>query len=115
MTTLAPKEAMRALADGKKIRNIEWAPNMHLSLISGHICTEGGHGYAITNFNNFELYQEPKQKVRMWKWAFQYKSSGKVSDTSNYFRNQEEVEEMFKKSNIRILQKIETSMIEVEE
>ena len=69
MTT---KEAIQAMLDGKKVRDVKWVPEEYIYISEGDIVCEKGtklHSFNVAN-TDWEIYEEPKPKqiVVIEKW-----------------------------------------------
>lgn len=60
--TLTPQEALRALADGKKLSLPGWV-GKYINLNGDAICYGGGAVVSFTSYDGFIEYTEPKPKV----------------------------------------------------
>lgn len=62
--TLSPAEALRALADGKKLSLPGWSAEkyIYLNLGLGSICYNGGAIVSFTDYSGFIEYTEPRPK-----------------------------------------------------
>lgn len=63
--TLTPEQALRALADGKKIiDDLDHGQYMYLNTI-GEVRTGEGYRTGLSRFYGFKIYQPPKEKETM--------------------------------------------------
>ncbi len=60
-------EIYQALLDKKKIRQSAWPPHEFIHLKNGNIVfqNDGEFSPSFSSINNWELYQQPKQKVKI--------------------------------------------------
>ena len=97
MTT---KEAIQAMLDGKKVRDVKWVPEEYIYISEGDIvCEKGTKLYSFNVANTgWEIYEEPKPKqtVVIEKWLCK-------SASENYFII--EGEEAFFKTGVYVKQK----------
>lgn len=66
--TLTPQEALRALADGKKLTSSVWKNGDFVHLENGDILDECGMKTDIMPIKNYILYTEPKPKRKVANW-----------------------------------------------
>lgn len=67
------REAIRLIMDGKKIRKNAWDKGQYIYISDFDIIKdENDERYNINNSTgvNWEIYEEPKKKVTMYKWAY---------------------------------------------
>lgn len=62
--TLSPQEALRALADGKKLSLPGWV-GKYINLNGDAICYGGGAVVSFTSYDGFIEYTEPKPKRKV--------------------------------------------------
>ena len=64
--------AMQTLLDGKKICAYGWSKREFIHLIEGRIVDEENKLFEFsTELDYYQLYIEPKQKVKLYQWAVQ--------------------------------------------
>ena len=60
--TLTMREALIALAEGKKITNTAWKKGYYIYINEGHLINNNGaHLEELEVFCNYELYTDPKE------------------------------------------------------
>ena len=62
---------------------------------------------AVTEF--WEIYEEPKKKVKMYKWAVQWHNRSYPEDTHHYYTNESEVP-----TGCKVIKRLDYTEIEVE-
>lgn len=73
-------EAMQALLDGKKIRCLGWDDSEYIYLKDGVITCEKELISLFESEYEYELYQEPKQKVKLYPFAVLRNKHGAIVD-----------------------------------
>lgn len=65
-------EAIKLMIDGKKVSNNIWVEDCYLYIKDDVFKDDGGSSYDInkTPKDGWKLYEEPKKKVTMYKWAY---------------------------------------------
>ena len=69
MSFKSMKEIYQALIDGKKIINKSWGGSLYFYLDeNGNTVNQDKKrdGYFLTDFDNWEIYQEPKKKTKLY-------------------------------------------------
>lgn len=63
------KEALIALAEGKKVRRHSWTKGSYLHLTPNGLFNEDGTSERfLMAGNDWELYEEPKKKIKVFEW-----------------------------------------------
>jgi hypothetical protein len=113
------EEAIRAMLDGEKVRYCQWPEDEFLFYDSSGFRNTDGKCTDINMFSvcgsGWEIYQEQKKKVKMWKWAFRYTDDDTFFETNAFYADRKQLESEAQYDNLRDVQKLEYSMIEVEE
>lgn len=110
------KEIYQALIDGKKIRQKSWRQSLYIYLNeNGNTVNQDGvrESYYLTNFENWEIYQEPKKKVKFYVYMDKVGTKIPFWVFGGYFRNDEEYKAHYPTQHIWT--KKEDNFIEVEE
>lgn len=84
-------EAMEALKSGHKVIDKRETNETVFSLVDGKIYR---NGYLHDISHNWEIYKEPKPKVKRWKWRIKYNyplDKSLVVDSSRWFTKEEVV------------------------
>lgn len=112
-------EMMHAVANGKKIRCIYLNSNdmyIHLTdkgIVLQRIDSISSYALCCSDYYNYELYEEPKQKVKLYKYIYKDYENSEWYESSKYYKNDEHFNEDFCNENIYF--KNLSSVIEVEE
>lgn len=114
----SPKEVMQALIDGKKIRAEYFAGTAYLFLnekgIHYHLGTEDSkYHLSFADPEKWFIHEEPKQKVRLYKYIYKDDEMQDWYESSKYYKNDEHFKEDFCSDYIYF--KNLSSVIEVEE
>lgn len=110
------KEIYQALIDGKKLHNVEWSEKCYVYLNKDGFLIDN-YGLIMSpdfsKFKDWEIYQEPKKKVKFYAYMNQVGTKISFWVLSGYFRNDEEYKSHYPTQNIWT--KKEDNFIEVEE
>ena len=104
-------EALKALSEGKKIRGVGWDKNEYLAIRDTYVVNEKGNISDLTVENIWELYEEPKPKVKRALYVHKDARFTKPFVTST-FMTCDEAREDFK--DMEWYKKLDFSEIEVE-
>lgn len=80
---LTPQEALRALADGKKLTHADWGEKEFIEFVAGRFVDELGSDIDVTPVTNFIEYTEPKPKRKVAPYIV--RGDKKVWMTGNFY------------------------------
>lgn len=93
--TLTPKEALEALAAGKKLKRDTWVRD-YIYLHNQTIINQHNNDYPISRLDGFTIYEEPKPKVVRYKFATSTSNINLTpTESSGFYKNEEEVRKNF--------------------
>ena len=81
------KDAIKAMLDGKKARHNEWKNEQYILFDSSTFRTERNIIYTFslaTSDFDWEIYAEPKKKIKKTYWRAWYEDSGILHHTDFY-------------------------------
>jgi len=107
---------LRAIADGKivQIKTDAFSP-LYNSMVFGEwrdVDTQNAFSIFVTN-PNIEYRIKPKPLVKKWIWVVKEKATGKLVVTGLHYSSEEEYNNL--RTQFVALQRVESTMIEVEE
>ena len=94
------KEAIKAMLDGKKVRRRYWPEDKYLVMNERGVIVDEDNSNEDINLAAFyvwEIYEEPKKKVTMYKFA--YDSCGPLVESRNFYRTEEDLLKVLGSSN----------------
>lgn len=84
---LTTKEAMQALLDGKKLKRPSWGPDRFLNLVDDKIVDQDNSGWGCNLNVGYQLYEEPKKKVKFYRVGYWFRNNNRPSETSLPYRS----------------------------
>jgi len=106
------REAIQAMLDGKKVRDYRWEPCRFVSYYNDALRTEDDIHFNINSYgigDDWEIYKEPKKKVKMWQWVIKHSASGRICITDGFYTGKDSLP-----SPLEPVQKAEWTEIEME-
>ena len=106
------REAIQAMLDGEKVKLSVWSTGDFLEMDDdgdyidsvGTCITMGDYGSG-----EWEIYKEPKKKVKMWQWVIKHSASGRLCITDGFYTGKDSLP-----SPLEPVQKAEWTEIEME-
>lgn len=102
------EQAMKALLDGKKLTAPHWELGVYICLLEGELVNRIGQLIVMEKYD-WIIYEEPKQKVKLYKYACNKASLGYI-DSAYYYSNPVAAIRELGSTAVRI----DSSMIEVD-
>lgn len=84
---LTTREAMQALLDGKKITRDVWPPHEFLYLVGDMIVNQDDCEWDHDLNVSYQLYKEPKKKVKYYRVGFWYRGDKRPDETSTHYKS----------------------------
>lgn len=103
-------EAMKLLLEGKKIKGPDWSMT-YIHLVGGKLVSNFGYEASLHQIP-YELYEEPKKKVKLYKYIYLCVKSDRWVQTTEYFKDDFDFLKNFFVSKFL---RLEHTLIEVEE
>lgn len=117
------EEAIKAMLEGKKVRINTWFSNVYCyfdiqctQMPFRHVSNSGDDimsNFLLHKENIWELYVEPKQKIKKWQWIIKLSNNITEQLTVGFYKNAKKVLEDYHSSTI--IQQADWTMIEVED
>lgn len=97
--TLSPAEALRALADEKKLRSHEWKSGQYIYL-NGETITYGcGQIVSVVQFDGLHEYTEPKPKRKLAPYYVEH-DHGRIALEDKCFETDEQARKYFETESV---------------
>lgn len=87
--TLSPAEALRALAEGKKLTRAGW--DMCLHMVNGRLVSNSNTPLTMYDFNGYYEHTEPRPKRKVAPYIIKHAQLARLSTTPYFYESDDEV------------------------